>query len=81
MYWFIGNKHTPVEFLPVRFSDKNLEREKSEKHEENSVFGATSSLTVPFKSGIKSTADLARMERRIVVLHEDMKIVIETLLQ
>lgn len=43
----IGNKHMPVEFLPVYYTQEQLEEERSREKEELSVYGLATLMAVP----------------------------------
>lgn len=62
--------------LPVCCNDEQLEGEGSGENERISVYGLTSTNMVPLEGGVPFDVDSVRRNRRITILHEEMKIVV-----
>lgn len=52
-------------FLPLGFSDEKPEGEGSEEDEEMSMYGLTSSMTVPLESSVRVPAESVKRVRRM----------------
>lgn len=66
----IFNAHTLVRFLPSFCGDEQLKRDKSINDDKISVFGNTSSITMPMESSIHVIAEYVEMEQNMRSLHE-----------
>lgn len=75
----IGNEYKPVGFLQVCCADKELEGEGSGQEEQMFVYEFSSSKMAALESGERVTAESVGRERRISVLHEAIKVVLEPL--
>lgn len=67
-----------MSFLPLRCTQEQLEEQGWGEDEEMSVYGLSSSMTVPFESGVRVATALEGRNRRMKVLLAAMKVVEES---
>lgn len=75
----IDNGHALVGFLPLFYSEDQVEQERIGRGDDILVYGSTSSTTVPLKRVFHVTEDSERMENRMRVLQEAFKVVMRAL--
>lgn len=67
------NGQTLIGYLPICRPKEELEEHEGANDEDMSVYGSTSSRTVPFEGVVLASADSKRRERQMRVIYEATK--------